>query len=104
MPITITKEREGVLDDVRYVFGHFLADSSWLTAGEPVAASDFGWDHISFISIEEQGGIVFHWDRAAQTILAYRTGSGNNVVLSFVATGQNISTVATSVEFFAIGY
>lgn len=104
MAVTITVEKRGIAGDLRYVQGRIAADTSWLTAGEPFVAADIGLERIYFVDFEEQGGIVFHWDRANGTILAYRTGAADNAVLSVVVDAQNISAIATSVEFFAIGY
>lgn len=104
MPLTVTVETRGYFSNLQYVQGRLLADNSWLTAGEPLIPADLGLDHLYFINLEEQGGIVFHWDRATQAVLAYRTGSADNAVLSVVVNAQDISAVATSVEFFAIGY
>lgn len=103
MPLATTIENRGYFSNLQYVQGRLAADASWLTAGEPLVPADLGMDSIFFINIEEQGGIVFHWDRTAQAVLAYRTGSADNAVLSVVVDAQNISTIATSVEFFAIG-
>jgi hypothetical protein len=103
MALAITIENRGYFSNLQYVQGRLAADASWLTAGEPLVPADLGMDSIFFINIEEQGGIVFNWSRTAQTVLAYRTGSGDNVVLSVVVDGQDIASVATSIEFFAIG-
>mgnify|MGYP001574541572 CR=1 FL=1 len=102
--LSLTIEKRGVMGDLTYIQGRFLADSSWLTAGEPLTAATLGLDRILFMNIEEQGGIIFHWDRANSVVLAYRTGSADNAVLSVVVDAQDISSVATSVEFFVIGH
>ena len=104
MALTVTIQQRGIIGTKRYVQGRFLADASWVVAGESLTASDLSMDHIDMLKVQSQGGIEFHWSRSADTILAYRTGSGENAVLTAVATAQNIAAIATAVEFFAIGY
>jgi len=104
LALTLTIEKRGIIGDLQYIQGRFLADNSWLTVGESLTAADLGLDRILFINIEEQGGIIFHWSRTASTVLGYRTGSADNAVLSVIVDAQDISSVATSVEFFAIGH
>lgn len=92
------------MGDLRYVQGRLASDNSWLANGESLTAANLNLDHLYFVGVEEQGGIIFHWNRANNVIQAYRTGTGVNVVLSEVAGLADISAIATSVEFFALGY
>ena len=103
MALTLTIRDRGVMGDLRFVQGSFAADASWLAAGESFTASDLGLDTILLCEVESQGGIVFNWSRSANTILAYRTGSAENAVLTVVANAQNIAAVASAVEFFVLG-
>ena len=60
-----------VFGDLRVQFIDVTPDSSWLAAGEALAASAFGLSQVLFVVCEQKAGYVFRYDIANAKLLAY---------------------------------
>lgn len=85
MGLTFTKQKEGVAGDLRYWSGTITFDSGYLTSGELVAASNFGWSSIYSIDLGMNGGLVFEWNKTSGTIMAFFPTGGATAAASVTA-------------------
>jgi hypothetical protein len=76
---------------VKSMIVKYTGPASYATGGDPLTPAQLGLTEILFVDIACAGGSAFEYDYANQKVIAYRTGSGNQVVLSEVPAATNLS-------------
>lgn len=76
MSLTFTKNKEGVVGDLRYWAGSILLDNSYPTGGYAITATNFLFGSTTYLlNVGESQGIVPEWDRTNSKIkMMYPTG------------------------------
>ena len=80
MALTITTSSNGtdypsgVIGDLKYKVIELTFDSSYVTGGESLTASDIGFDQIVLAQIEPTDGMSFAYDYTNSTVKAYGIG------------------------------
>ena len=108
MAVSVTKITSGHLGPLKAFVGTVTFDSSYVTAGEPVVASDFGLTTILAVfcgsASAEAGtvGGVVRYDKTNSKLQVFETGTGDTAPLAEVTSADNLSTYI--VDVLVIGH
>ena len=86
-------------------------DSSYLTGGEAILASDLGLSQIRSLQLNPHGGYVFEYvptqttgASTGGTIKGYWTGSTTAAALAQISSTTDLSSTAAAIPFIARGH
>lgn len=104
MGLTFTEKATGVMGDLAYWSGLATYDTSYLTGGELITASDVGLDRILHLSVVHESpasqAYVHVWDKSVGSImLCESAGDGSSPTEQ--GSGTNVGT--TTVNILALG-
>jgi hypothetical protein len=104
MPLTFSNVEQQSLGSLRGVTGVITFDASYVTGGEPFTPSDIGLGEILSIGFNQaEDGFILHWDKAANTILAYYADYDAVADGALIEVANAVDLSGVVVEFIASG-
>lgn len=95
MALTVTKTKEGVAGDLRYVTGTLAFDSSYPTGGESLTAANLGMSKIWVVMFpENKTGYAFEYDYTNSKVLVYSQGATTGATAAGGTTGTFMNSDA----------
>lgn len=107
MALSYTTTRTNYVGDQKIIYGTVTFDASYPTGGEAFDETQIGLHRLDHLNLNQgEDGFVFHWDKAAETIVAFGqepTNAGAGVLgLSQVAATTDLSAVAVEYQAFGV--
>jgi hypothetical protein len=97
MALTFTKQKEGVVGDLRYWAGTITFDASYPTGGEAIVAGDFLFASTIFLlQLGTDDGVFCQFDRANSKIMVFFPTGGTAAAPTTVTTPSGAIASGTS--------